>query len=217
MAKSEGQRRNIGRSGEYYVDSSGQLVPVPTEFYNTSHAPAGSSDGGQFDEGSDGPGRVRDPGTEDLGKKGLVTTKSKSKAVQKKVGELNEKVRLKRLSEEEFDAEIESATAAVEGLEKRREGFWTKLRKLLTSKEAERKWDERKAKQDARITALKAYKNSLKKDKADQKAVDELKDRIASEKKEQAEFEREVEKLASEQEKAIKDEAVYASGQENEV
>lgn len=47
------------------------------QFYNTSHG-----EGGQFDEGPDGPGRVRDPGHEDLGKPGYVTeyeTKDKAK------------------------------------------------------------------------------------------------------------------------------------------
>lgn len=66
--------QNNDKDGAFYVNASGELVPVPTEFYNTSHG-----EGGQFDEGPDGPGRVRDPGTEDLGVPGTVSGNKEGK------------------------------------------------------------------------------------------------------------------------------------------
>lgn len=47
-----------------------ELAARVEEFYNKSHQQSGA-DGGQFVEGSDGPGRKRDPGKEDLGKPGI--------------------------------------------------------------------------------------------------------------------------------------------------
>lgn len=80
MAKSEGQNRNTGRSGAYYVNASGELVPVPVEFHNQCHTP----EDGRFCEGSDGPGRKRDPGHEDLGKRGFESVRAKKLAKEAK-------------------------------------------------------------------------------------------------------------------------------------
>lgn len=55
--------------GEQY-DRIAELAALMEEFYNQSHQDSGSN-GGQFTEGKDGPGRVRDKGTEDLGKPGI--------------------------------------------------------------------------------------------------------------------------------------------------
>lgn len=90
-------RRQDGISGEFYVGANGELIPVGVsmeEFYNKCN----SSADGRFCEGSDGPGRAADPGTEDLGKKGYVSrggvtpTKAQQKELDKKIKEETGKI-----------------------------------------------------------------------------------------------------------------------------
>lgn len=51
----------------FFESSGAELVARAEEFWNRCHGPDG-----RFAECADGPGRKRDPGTEDLGKKGIV-------------------------------------------------------------------------------------------------------------------------------------------------
>lgn len=191
------------------------------EFYNQCN----SEEDGRFCEGDDGPGRVRDEGTPregaDLGKKGLVTTKYKSKRIQKKADEINNAKGLSMLSEEEFD----HAISVMEKVEERKESVWTKLRKLFTTKKQEAKWEARQQKIDQHKAEIRKSLDNIKKDRASKKEVDRIKDDLKRLEKEQDQFEKDVDRLAEEekrdqayikkqaeeQEQVIKDEAVYAS------
>lgn len=68
--------------GEAYdrkVAISHTFAATVEEFYNQHHQQSGK-DGGEFVEGPDGPGRVRDKGKEDLGKPGVNQPKKAAPA-----------------------------------------------------------------------------------------------------------------------------------------
>lgn len=75
------------------------------EFYNESHSP----EDGRFSEGPDGPGRVRDPGAEDLGEKGLVDdTKANESKLKRQRLTTEEKAEREKIKER-IKAEREKA------------------------------------------------------------------------------------------------------------